>query len=371
MQSLLKWFFDTRRKRALLIWQQWVENHCFHPDEQSWKSFMSSARQVCGLLRCMYMFCRLLITDEKFGKRKTLFLKWVVELNFYALILHLPIKIGLKKIVKLFGIDIRIIIVICCILEGTTESSIAVEKSPCSTTSAQPTPTASCSTSKPSTSVEATSAKTCASSIIPAKATIYTSGGGKKGLSSVPLPATKGSPLFLIPVEKISPKLVEQFIQQGKGDGMKTRSSDKKKSKKPKQASQVLVLIPSSNPNGSPTIQTLTSAEQLESTGDKKPLLLLPADKVPKSIASQSQTVRRKMVITMVAPSSRAATGTKSKALSAQKSATSTSSTGLWLDLRLEFFLQIDLCTDQHEFSPLQALRWVQVCLNRDLPSFI
>ena len=112
---------------------------------------------------------------------------------------------------------------------------------------------------------------------------------------------------------------------------MKTRSSDKKKAKKPKQGSQVLVLIPSSNPNGSPTIQTLTSAEQLESTGDKKPLLLLPADKVPKSIASQSQTVRRKMVITMVAPSSGAATGTKSKPSSTQNvSATSTSS-GLWV----------------------------------------
>ena len=226
----------------------------------------------------------------------------------------------------------------CCILEATT-SSVAVDKPPCSTTSAKTTPTSSCSTSKPSTSVGNTSAKTCASSIIPAKATIYTTGGGKKGASSVPLPTTKGSPLFLVPVERISPKLVEQYIQQGKGDGMKTRSSDKKKAKKPKQGSQVLVLIPSSNPNGSPTIQTLTSAEQLESTGDKKPLLLLPADKVPKSIASQSQTVRRKMVITMVAPSSGAATGTKSKPSSTQNvSATSTSS-GLWV------FLYIYLCT--------------------------
>ena len=135
-------------------------------------------------------------------------------------------------------------------------------------------------------------------------------------------------------MERISPKLVEQYIQQGKGDGMKTRSSDKKKAKKPKQGSQVLVLIPSPNPNGSPTIQTLTSAEQLESTGDKKPLLLLPADKVPKSIASQSQTVRRKMVITMVAPSSGAAMVTKAKASSTQSnvSATSTSSVGMWLD---------------------------------------
>ena len=189
------------------------------------------------------------------------------------------------------------------------------------------------------------SSKSCASSIIPAKATIYTSGAGKKGVSSVPLPTTKGSPLFLVPVERISPKLVEQYIQQGKGDGMKTRSSDKKKAKKPKQGSQVLVLIPSSNPNGSPTIQTLTSAEQLESTGGKKPLLLLPADKVPKSIASQSQTVRRKMVITMVAPSSGAVTGTKAKASSMQNvSATSTSSSGLWLD----FFthLPLHLCVD-------------------------
>ena len=202
---------------------------------------------------------------------------------------------------------------------------------------------ASSSTSQPSTSVKDTSAKTCASSIIPAKATIYTTGAGKKGASSVPLPTTKGSPLFLVPVEKISPKLVEQYIQQGKGDGMKTRSSDKKKPKKPKQGSQVLVLVPSSNPNGSPTIQTLTSAEQLKSTGDKKPLLLLPADKVPKSIASQSQTVRRKMVITMVGPSSGAATGTKAKASTQNVSATSTSSTGLQLDC---FFLQIHLCVD-------------------------
>lgn len=206
-------------------------------------------------------------------------------------------------------------------------SSVAVEKSPqtYSTASAQTTAMASC----PSTSVKGTSAKTCTSSIIPAKATIYTTGAGKKGASSVPLPTTKGSPLFLVPVEKISPKLVEQYIQQGKGDGMKTRSSDKKKPKKPKQGSHVLVLIPSSNANGSPTIQTLTSAEQLKSTGDKKPLLLLPADKVPKSIASQSQTVRRKMVITMVGPSSGAATGTK--ASTQNVSTTSTSSTGLQL----------------------------------------
>ena len=201
---------------------------------------------------------------------------------------------------------------------------------------------ASSSTSQPSTSVKDTSAKTCASSIIPAKATIYTTGAGKKGASSVPLPTTKGSPLFLVPVEKISPKLVEQYIQQGKGDGMKTRSSDKKKPKKPKQGSQVLVLVPSSNPNGSPTIQTLTSAEQLKSTGDKKPLLLLPADKVPKSIASQSQTVRRKMVITMVGPSSGAATGTKAKASTQNVSATSTSSTGLQLDCF--FFTDSPLC---------------------------
>lgn len=210
------------------------------------------------------------------------------------------------------------------ISDGSTVSSVAVEKSTGSTSSAQTSPKASCSADKPSTSTGDATAKTCVSSIIPAKATIYTSGVGKKGASGVPLPATKGSPLFLIPVEKISPKLVEQFIQQGKGDGVKTRSSDKKKAKKTKETSQVLVLIPSSNPNGSPTIQTLTSTEQLESTGDKKPLLLLPPDKVPKSIASQSQTVRRKMVITMVAPSSGATSGTKSTA-----SATSASTTGL------------------------------------------
>ena len=230
---------------------------------------------------------------------------------------------------------------ICFILESTLGSSCAVEKSPCTTTPAKTTPMSSCSTSKPLTSVEDTSAKTCASSIIPAKATIYTTGAGKKGASSVPLPTTKGSPLFLIPVEKIAPKLVEQYIQQGKGDGMKTRSSDTKKAKKPKQCSQVLVLIPSSKPSGSPTIQTLTSAEQLKSSGDKKPLLLLPADKVPKSIASQSQTVRRKMVITMVGPSSGAATGARAKVLPQNVSATSTASSGLWLD----FFLQIYLCT--------------------------
>lgn len=136
--------------------------------------------------------------------------------------------------------------------------------------------------------------------------------------------------MFLIPVEKISSKLIEQFIQQQKGDGVKTRSSDKKKAKKPKQTPQVLVLIPSSNPNGSPTIQTLTSAEQLESTGDKKPLLLLPQDKVPKSIASQSQTVRRKMVITMVAPSSGATSGANSTVSTVQSaSATTTSTSGL------------------------------------------
>ena len=98
---------------------------------------------------------------------------------------------------------------------------------------------------------------------------------------------------------------MEQFINQGKGDGVKTRSaSSGNKGKQPKQSSHVLVLIPSSTPNGSPTIQTLTSEDQLKSDGDKKPLLLLPADKVPKSMASQSPTVRRKMVITMVAPSS-------------------------------------------------------------------
>ncbi|XP_078378002.1 uncharacterized protein LOC144661172 isoform X2 [Oculina patagonica] len=213
--------------------------------------------------------------------------------------------------------------------KGSTASSVSVEKSTCSTSSAQTTPKASCSADKPSTSTGDTSAKTCASAIIPTKATIYTSALGKKGASSVPLPATKGSPLFLIPVEKISSKLIEQFIQQQKGDGVKTRSSDKKKAKKPKQTSQVLVLIPSSNPNGSPTIQTLTSAEQLESTGDKKPLLLLPQDKVPKSIASQSQTVRRKMVITMVAPSSGATSGANSTVSTAQSaSATTTSTSG-------------------------------------------
>ena len=206
------------------------------------------------------------------------------------------------------------------------------EKSTSSTSSAEATPKASSSAEKPSTSTGDASAKTCASSIIPATATIYTSGVGKKGASQVPLPATsKGSPLFLIPVEKISPKLIEQFIQQAKGDGVKTRSSEKKKAKKPKQNSQVLVLIPSPNPNGSPTIQALTSAEQLESNGDKKPLLLLPSDKVPKSIATQSQTVRRKMVITMVAPSSGATSGSKSTTSSvpSTSSGTSAATTGL------------------------------------------
>lgn len=143
----------------------------------------------------------------------------------------------------------------------------------------------------------------------------------------MPFPVTKGSPLFLVPIEKISPKLIEKFIQEANRGGVKTRSSDKKKGKQTKQTSkqkqqgsQVLVLVPSSIPNSSPTIQALTSSEQLESTGGKKPLLLLPADRVPKTIANQSQTVRRKMVITMVAQSSSA----KSPSTSASTAASST-----------------------------------------------
>lgn len=142
-------------------------------------------------------------------------------------------------------------------------------------------------------------------------------------------PVSKGSPLFLVPIEKISPKLIEKFIQEANKEGVKTRSSDKKRGKQPrqtnkqKQGSQVLLLVPSSIPNTSPTIQTLTSSEQLEGTGDKKPLLLLPADKVPKTIANQSQTVRRKMVITMIAQTSSA----QSSAISAP-TVTATSTTG-------------------------------------------
>lgn len=179
--------------------------------------------------------------------------------------------------------------------------------------------------SKPSTSKDSPSNSTSAASIIPKKATIYTSSGSKVGASSLPFSSPKGSPLYLVPVEKLSSKLVEQFINQGKGDGVRTRSaSSAKKGKQPKQGSQVLVLVPSSNPNGSPTIQALTSAEQLKSNGDKKPLLLLPADKVPKSMASQSPSVRRKMVITMVAPSSGSGSTTQSAAQSVTTTSAST-----------------------------------------------
>ena len=185
--------------------------------------------------------------------------------------------------------------------------------------------------SNPSTSSEhaysKTPSTTNAASVIPKKATIYTS-AGKVGTSALPFSSAKGSPLYLVPVEKLSPKLVEQFISQGKGDhGVKTRSaSSGKKGKQTKQSSQVLVLIPSSNPNGSPTIQTLTSEEQLKSDGGKKPLLLLPADKVPKSMASQSPSVRRKMVITMVAPSS--ASGNAGQSTSQSVTTTSSTSAG-------------------------------------------
>ena len=148
------------------------------------------------------------------------------------------------------------------------------------------------------------------------------------GGSPLPLSSAKGSPLYLVPAEKLAPKLIEQFINQAKGDGVKTRSaSSAKKPKQPKQGSQVFVLIPSSNPNGSPTIQTLTSEEQLKSSGDKKPLLLLPADKVPKTMASQTPTVRRKMVITMV--SSIGTTSSTQSAGAQSATTTSASSTGM------------------------------------------
>lgn len=204
----------------------------------------------------------------------------------------------------------------------TLGSSGAVEKLSSRFSTTQSTPTASNFTDQP-----APSTTTSASSLIPPKATIYTNPTGKKGEPSVPFPVTKGSPLFLVPIEKISPKLIEKFIQEANRGGVKTRSSDKKKGKQTKQTSkqkqqgsQVLVLVPSSIPNSSPTIQALTSSEQLESTGGKKPLLLLPADRVPKTIANQSQTVRRKMVITMVAQSS----GAKSPSTSASTAASST-----------------------------------------------
>lgn len=146
----------------------------------------------------------------------------------------------------------------------------------------------------------------------------------------MPLSSAKGSPLYLVPVEKLAPKLVEQFLNQAKGDGVKTRSSSSaKKPKQAKQGSQVFVLIPPSNPSGSPTIQTLTSEEQLEGSGDKKPLLLLPADKVPKTMASQSPTVRRKMLITVM--SSRENTSTAQSAAKQSMTTTSASSAGVRL----------------------------------------
>lgn len=203
----------------------------------------------------------------------------------------------------------------------TLGSSGAVEKLSSCFSAAQSTPSASNFTDQPAPTT------TSPSSLIPPKATIYTNPTGKKGEPSVPFPVTKGSPLFLVPIEKISPKLIEKFIQEANRGGVKTRSSDKKKGKQTKQTSkqkqqgsQVLVLVPSSIPNSSPTIQALTSSEQLESTGGKKPLLLLPADRVPKTIANQSQTVRRKMVITMVAQSS----GARSPSTSASTAASST-----------------------------------------------
>ena len=154
--------------------------------------------------------------------------------------------------------------------------------------------TVASSPSKPTTNLSA-------ALIIPKKATIYTSDTSKGGASPLPLATAKGSPLYLVPAEKLAPKLIEQFINQAKGDGIKTRSaSSTKKCKQPKQGSQVFVLTPPSDPSGSPIIQALNSEEQLKSSGDKKPLLLLPADKVPKTMASQSSTVRRKMLITVM-----------------------------------------------------------------------
>lgn len=165
----------------------------------------------------------------------------------------------------------------------------------------------------------------------------------KQGPSQLPFPTAKGSPLYLVPVEKLSPKLVEQFINQAKGDGVKTRSaSSANKGTQPKQGSQVFILIPSASPSGSPTIQTLTSEEQLKGDGDKKPLLLLPADKVPKSMASQSPSARRKMLITMVSPSCLSG----SAALSAAQSVTTTSSSSTGTEshqTKCVFYQQVSL----------------------------
>ena len=127
-------------------------------------------------------------------------------------------------------------------------------------------------------------------------------------------------------MEKLPPKLLEQFINQGKGDGVKTRStSSPKKGNQVKPSSQVLVLIPSSKGNETPTIQTLSSQEQLKNDGGKKPMLLLPADKVPKSLASLAPSARRKMMITMGTPSSNSATVS---AHAQNKTTTSSSSFG-------------------------------------------
>ena len=112
----------------------------------------------------------------------------------------------------------------------TLGSSGAVEKLSSRFSAAQSTPTASNFTDQ-----SAPSTTTSPSSLIPPKATIYTNPTGKKGEPSVPFPVTKGSPLFLVPIEKISPKLIEKFIQEANRGGVKTRSSDKKKGKQTKQ----------------------------------------------------------------------------------------------------------------------------------------
>ena len=156
---------------------------------------------------------------------------------------------------------------------------------------------------------------------VPPNATIFTSNAPSSTLPVVPLPSAIGAPLFLIPVEKVSTDLLTQFIKSGQESLQADSSSNKSKQQR---SSVVLVLVPSTSSTGMPTIQTLTSSSQLETSGGRKPLLLIPSEKVPRSVVGQSNTVRKTMIITMVAGS-----GSKANAKTESMCSSSTNVSGL------------------------------------------